>query len=65
MDPKNRVLTASGDPQAGEVDVPEGEFEADSPGGEGGDGDEGGASDGVEGGEPRPAADGEPQNTFD
>ena len=53
MDPKDRVLTASGDPQAGDVDVPEGEFETDSPGGES---DEGEAADGGEGGDARPAA---------
>ncbi len=63
MDPKDRVLTASGDPQAGDVDVPEGEFEADSPGGES---DEGEAADGGEGGEARPAAEGDAaQNAFD
>ncbi len=63
MDPKDRVLTASGDPQAGDVDVPEGEFETDSPGGES---DEGEAADGGEGGEARPAAEGDAgQAAFD
>ncbi len=63
MDPKDRVLTAPGDSQRGDVDVPDGEFEADSAGPETEEGSE--AAESNEGGDAQPAAEGEGQNAFD
>jgi transcription termination factor Rho len=63
MDPKDRVLTASGDPQGDDVDAPESELDADSPTGEGDEGTE--APDRGEGGEVPTSAAGEAQTAFD